>query len=195
MSYGGIPVPVAGVTYYPDFLTVEDADELFERLQSTCRWKQLPVRIFGRDVLQPRLTGFYAGKGVRYVYSGLKLEGGGWTRELDVLRQKVESCSGETFNSALLNLYRTGRDYMGWHRDNESALGKNPAIASVSLGAPRKFQLREYDTKTNLVTLELSHGSLLLMKGESQHRWEHRLPKAPQVNGQRINITFRRVLT
>src|SRR5690606_18833627 len=116
-----------------------------------------------------------------------------WTDALLAIRSKVEKRSGETFNTALLNYYRDGKDYMGWHRDNEKALGKSPPVASVSFGASRIFQLRRYDSKQQKMELLLNAGDLLLMSGDTQRYWEHRLPRAPKNTQPRINITFRRV--
>ena len=176
------------------FLGRQEGDRMFVVLSEASSWEQRPVKIFGRKIPQPRLTSFFADEGVVYTYSGLTLQGNGWNPGLKAVKERVESFTGEKFNSALLNLYRDGNDYMGWHRDNEKSLGDMPAVASVSLGATRVFQLREYETKKNLVSIELTHGSLLLMKGKTQGCWEHRLPKAPAVTNARMNITFRKII-
>lgn len=143
--------------------------------------------------MQPRLTAWYADAGKTYSYSGITMPGTEWTKTLLQIKTAVEKTSGVSFNSALLNLYRNGQDSMGWHRDNEKELGLNPVIASLSFGAERIFQLREYASKSNLKSLSLSHGSFLLMRGETQPYWEHRVPKTNKVHATRINITFRRV--
>ena len=181
--------------HLPGFLKVEEADSLFEVLLRNTPWDQLPVKIFGRTVLQPRLTAFYADQGTAYKYSGLTLTPLEWTSQLKILRMSVEKQSGSIFNSALVNLYRHGEDYMGWHRDNEASLGHNPVIASISLGAVRKFQMRMYGSRENLISLDLANGSLLLMQGASQQNWEHRLPKMSKLSEARINITFRNILS
>jgi alkylated DNA repair dioxygenase AlkB len=177
----------------PDFLSPVEADALFGALLTGCEWKQQPVVIFGKKVLQPRLTVAFADEGVVYRYSGTELFQHKWTESLAVLKRRVEEFSGHTFNTALLNLYRDGRDSMGWHRDNERVLGDSPFIASVSLGAVRKFQFREYKTKSDLISVEPPHGSLMLMGGECQQFWEHRVPKTTARVGERINLTFRSV--
>jgi alkylated DNA repair dioxygenase AlkB len=181
------------VFLYDDFLDASKADEFFLTLLSGISWQQHPVKMFGREVMQPRLTFSFADPGIVYGYSGLTLISTPWSAPVTVLRTLVQEKTGHVFNTALLNLYRDGRDYMGWHRDNEAALGSNPVIASVSLGAERTFQMREYATRSNLVSVNLPHGSLLVMGGESQHRWEHRLPKNGRVVSPRVNITFRNV--
>lgn len=181
--------------YFPGFLESDEADALFEFLHEKVPWSQQPVKMFGRTVWQPRLTAFYADDGVGYRYSGLSLQGLRWNEPLQLLKGKVEQACNWKFNSALLNLYRSGNDYMGWHRDNEKSLGREPVIASISLGATRKFQLRNYSTKKDLVSVELSHGDLMVLSGASQENWEHRLPKSPGQTNRRINITFRNIIS
>jgi alkylated DNA repair dioxygenase AlkB len=129
--------------------------------------------------------------GKSYTYSGITLQPRQWTEALKEIKQKIEIIAQAHFTSALLNLYRDGKDSMGWHRDNEKELGINPVIGSVSFGAPRIFKLRDYANKKNIQSIDLAHGSFLLMSGETQHNWEHRVPKANQLHDTRINITFR----
>ncbi len=180
--------------YYPEFFCKEESGELFTGLLNNIPWKQEPIKIFGKEIMQPRLTAWYADKGVRYSYSGITMQPIVWTGVLSKIKSQVEQKSKYRFNSALLNLYRDGNDSMGWHRDNEKELGTNPVIASISFGETRKFQIRTYRKKENLISLELEHGSFLLMGGETQSYWEHRVPKTTKPIGQRINITFRNVL-
>jgi alkylated DNA repair dioxygenase AlkB len=183
------------ILYFPGFFSQRESDEFFRSLLQNIPWRQMPIKIFGKTVQQPRLTAWYADEGVEYKYSGLRLQAQPWIEPLSSVRLKIEKETGHLFNSALLNLYRDGNDSMGWHRDNEKALGPNPVIASLSLGAPRVFKLRKYSDKSLPFSLELQHGSLLLMHGESQHHWEHSIPKTKAALGQRINITFRKVLS
>ena len=157
-------------------------------------WQQQAIKIFGKSVMQPRLTAAFADKGVKYGYSGISLDAQEWTPELLLIKSRAELFSATTFNTALLNFYRNGNDSMGWHRDNEKVLGPQPVIASVSLGAIRKFQLRTYSGKKERLTLSPASGSLIVMNGESQHYWEHALPKSKSVLLPRLNITFRRVI-
>jgi alkylated DNA repair dioxygenase AlkB len=182
------------VIYVPDFLSPPEADWFFSALLNGVKWTQQPVRIFGREVLQPRLTAWFADAFESYRYSGTTINAIPWLPEILDLKERAGSIAGATFNSALLNYYRDGNDSVGWHRDNEKELGHNPVICSVSLGAPRKFQMREHMNKSTKVELELSHGSLLLMRGETQHYWEHSVPKTKRQVAGRINITFRKIL-
>lgn len=175
---------------YPGLFTHSESDDLFSRLQHEIEWKQEPIQLFGKTIMQPRLTACYGEKAV--AYSGIVMEVYPWNSLLLQIKQRVEAESQTEFNSVLLNNYRNGNDSMGWHRDNEPELGRNPVIASVTFGATRKFLLRTYAGKDNQVAVELTHGSLLLMKGECQHVWQHSLPKVKHA-GPRINLTFRRI--
>ena len=171
----------------------EESDHFLQKLTTEIHWKHEPIKMFGRSVMQPRLTAMYGEPGVHYAYSGIDMQAAPWTDTLKAILLKVSSLANATFNIALLNLYRDGNDSMGWHRDNERSLGKHPTIASVSLGATRDFQVRRYKEKDNLMTLPLSHGSTLLMKGDMQSLWEHQVPKTKKQVAARINITFRNV--
>jgi alkylated DNA repair dioxygenase AlkB len=187
-------LPRHGETYlYPGFFSEQESDRFFEDLLKNIKWEQMAIRIFGKTVLQPRLTAWFADKGIHYTYSGLTPVAFEWTDALLDIKQRVEKKCGVTFNSALLNLYRNGKDSMGWHRDNEKALGRDPVVASVSFGATRNFRLRDYATKKEMIEMDLGHGSFLLMRGETQHFWEHAVPKTNKRVGERINITFRSV--
>lgn len=185
-------LPYKGEVYfYPDFLSLEESDEFYSALLNEVPWKQEPIKIYGKEIMQPRLTAWYADEGKSYTYSGITMQAFNWTNSLLRIKEKAERVSGHPFNSALINYYRNGNDSMGWHRDNEKELGVNPTIASVSLGATRTFKLRNYQNKKDLVSFELNKGSLLTMLGETNHAWEHAIPKTTKVNSGRINITFR----
>jgi alkylated DNA repair dioxygenase AlkB len=179
------------VYFYTNFFSKEESDLFYSELKDEVPWKQEPIKIFGKEVMQPRLTAWYGDEGKSYTYSGITMSALSWSNTLLKIKDKVENFSGLKFNSALLNNYRNGNDSMGWHRDNEKELGVNPAIASVSLGTSRVFKLRNYLNKKELVSFELIHGSLLTMLGETNHYWEHAIPKTTKVNSGRINITFR----
>jgi alkylated DNA repair dioxygenase AlkB len=181
------------VYYLPAVLGPRQADAYFNQLLSEVRWKQEPIKIFGKEIMQPRLTAWYGDKA--YTYSGLTMQPASWVHPLSGIKAIADSYAGFTSSSALLNLYRNEKDNMGWHRDNEKALGPAPVIVSVSLGAARKFQLRRYDDKKPVVSIVLQPGSLLIMRGESQKYWEHRLPKSSSPVGARINITFRQIIS
>lgn len=179
------------VLYDPFFLDHEVSDYYYDYLSRQVPWQQQQVRIFGRWVEQPRLTALYGDAGLAYTYSGLRLEAIPWSTPLLELKISIEQYSEATFNTSLLNYYRNGQDSMGWHSDDEASLGKNPLIASLSLGAERKFMLRHKQDQQQKKNLTLRHGSLLLMGGALQHQWQHQLPKSKKVHEPRINLTFR----
>jgi alkylated DNA repair dioxygenase AlkB len=188
-------LPFQGETvFYPAFFSKELSDQYFEKLQTTLRWKQEPIRMFGKMVMQPRLTALYGDIGRPYGYSGISMIPLAWTFELEEMKYKLQEFTGIEFTHVLCNFYRDGQDSMGWHRDNEAVLGKNPSIASITFGATRMFQIRHYESKNHKIDIPLTHGSLLLMSGESQHHWEHQIPKTKKVLGPRINLTFRKLL-
>lgn len=187
-------VPKEGnVQLLQSFFSQTEAESYFGSLTEKTPWRQDPIKIFGKLILQPRLTAWMGDEGARYRYSGLNLQPTPWSAELQEIKSRVESSTGFKFNSALLNMYRDGRDSMGWHRDNEPELGPDPVIASVSLGATRIFKLRHYQDKALKLDVPLENGSVLIMQGPTQHFWEHSIPKTARPVGPRINITFRLV--
>ena len=201
MQYALLPLktsnllPFLGEVYfYPDFFSSEDAGLFFKLLQEGLVWKQEPIWMFGKQILQPRLTALYGDPKVLYGYSGIAMQAKPFTKELETIKQRLQDFTQHEFTHVLCNYYRDGQDSMGWHRDNEAVLGQNPKIASLTFGASRSFQLRPYNEKVPKINLELSHGSLLLMEGASQHHWEHQLPKTKKVRQPRINLTFRKLL-
>lgn len=178
------------LTFFPHFFRPEEADGLFALLRDRAAWKQEQGR-FGRPF--PRLTALYADPGVVYRYSGSTFASLPWTSELEAVRRQVEMAAGAPFNSVLLNRYRGSGDSIGWHADDEPELGRNPVVPSISLGAARRFVLRHRRSRAR-IEYELTHGSLLLMAGTTQHFWDHSLPKTTQPVGERINLTFRNIL-
>lgn len=194
-SQGSNLLPHHGELYvYPAFFSSQESDELQKALTEEVPWKQEPIKLFGKEIMQPRLTAWYADSGISYSYSGITMQANAWNKALLAIKLRLEEKLHLHCNSALLNLYRNGQDSMGWHRDNEKELGLHPLIISVSFGATRKFQLREYASKKNLISLSLHHGTVLVMGGESQPHWEHRVPKENKISSPRLNITFRNVL-
>ena len=179
------------VFYYQIFFSLAESDHYFNALQQEIQWKQEPIKIFGKDMMQPRLTAWYGDVDKPYSYSGITMQSLPWTNTLQQIKTAIEEIAGVRFTNALLNYYRDGKDSMGWHRDNEKELGINPVIGSVSFGAARVFRLRHYDKKKLTRSIELTHGSFLLMRGETQHHWEHQIPKTNGMIGGRINLTFR----
>lgn len=148
--------------------------------------------MYGKKVDFPRLTAWYGDSDRAYSFSGITLNPNPWTDDLLLIKNKIESLAGTTFNSVLLNLYRNGQDSISWHTDAEEELGRNPIIGSVSLGTPRIFQLRHIVSKEK-IEIELTHGSLLIMRGEMQHFWQHQIPKTAHKIKERINLTFRTI--
>jgi alkylated DNA repair dioxygenase AlkB len=170
-----------------------EASQLFDELLTGIAWRQEEVLIFGQPRLVPRLVAWHGDPQAEYTYSGTPHVPTPWTPPLERIRTRIASLTGHDFNGVLLNRYRDGRDGMGWHADDEPELGRDPVIASVSLGAPRRFSMRHRRRKDQRYDVLLTHGSLLLMAGPTQHHWLHALPKTAAAVGQRINLTFRRV--
>lgn len=183
-------LPSADLRLHPAWLTPQRADALFVDLQRTLPWENHAVRLFGREVPSPRLSVWIGDADACYRYSGVMREPQPWTASLATLRDQLVCEMGVPFNSALANLYRDGNDAMGWHSDNESELGTAPVIASVSLGAARRFKLRARNGDERL-DIELTHGSLLVMAGATQALYRHALPRTRRPVGARINLTFR----
>ena len=179
------------VDLIPSFFTTEESDRLMQSLKSSVEWRQEPILIYGKKVMQPRLTAWYGDANASYRYSGIEMKPLPWFPDLALIRDRIRQQTGFEFNSVLLNQYRDGKDSMGWHRDNEPELGKNPVIASVSFGSSRRFLFRKYREHEQKMEITLGHGSLLIMKGETQTYWEHSIPKMLKVSEPRINLTFR----
>jgi alkylated DNA repair dioxygenase AlkB len=177
--------------YEPAFFTKKEADDCLLGLQTEIPWKQEPIVLFGKKIMQPRLTAWMGEK--PYTYSGITMQPHPFGATMMIIKNKLEAFTHCQFNTALLNLYRTGTDSMGWHRDNEKELGPTPIIASISFGAVREFQFRHYQTKNHLTKLPLAHGSLLIMRGLTNTYWEHRIPKTSKPLPPRINLTFRMI--
>ena len=183
------------LSYSPEVFPATESKALFEKLTENITWRQESIIIFGRKVLTPRLTAWYGDAGAVYKYSGVSFDPLPWTEELLIIRSKAEALAGTTFNSVLLNLYRNGSDSMGWHSDDEPELGRDPIIASVNLGEARRFDLRLKTDHQQKLQLLLEDGSVLVMKGDLQHYWQHQVAKSAKVKGPRINLTFRTIKT
>lgn len=189
-----IAIPGGELHYYPGAFTVQESAAFLMKLRNTVNWTRREIQLYGRRIMMPRLIAWYADDGMEYEYSGQASLRNDWTPELLTIKTRVETISRYAFNGALLNFYRDGNDSMSWHSDDERSLGVNPVIASVSFGATRVFKLRHRrDRSIEPLTLSLTSGSLLIMRGETQRHWQHQLPKTKKVTGERINITFRRI--
>jgi len=186
-----LQLPDAEIIYYPHFFDQEEADKIFAELLTKTPWQQDEITVYGKRYLQPRLTALYGNEGKPYSYSNIKMQPHHWNLLLQKIKFYVESVSNTNFTTVLLNYYRDGNDGNGWHSDNEKELGINPVIASVSFGAERTFQLKHNTNKDQKKSIILEHGSLLLMKGSTQHFWKHQIPKTSKPIGPRINLTFR----
>tara|TARA_B110000483_G_scaffold98985_1_gene121421 strand:- start:1200 stop:1802 length:603 start_codon:yes stop_codon:yes gene_type:complete len=186
-----IKLPNAEIEYTPAFFNTEESRELFEAIYHQTNWIEEDIRVYGKGYKQPRLTAFYANNNITYGYSNISMSPQPFSPVLKAIKIKIEKATGTTFSSCLLNLYRDGQDSNGWHADDEKELGKNPVIASVSLGTERLFHLKHKNIKTLKHKLTLQNGSLLLMKGETQHHWLHQIPKTKKLIDKRINLTFR----
>jgi len=190
------PVPLidGDARFISDFLTRSQSEAYFAELLDLVDWRQHVIRIRGREVASPRLSAWYGDPDAHYSYSGLSLEPRAWLPVLLEVKARVEAVCDAPFNSVLLNLYRDGSDSMGWHSDDEPELGERPVIASLSLGATRRFRLRHRRRKDlEPVAIDLDNGSLLIMEGDTQHFWKHQIAKSKRVTEPRMNLTFRNI--
>lgn len=181
----------AKVYFYRDFFPKQEADKYFDILMETIDWRQDSIKLYGKQMLIPRLAALYGETDKPYTYSGIQMKPHLWTKELLELKEKIEEEARVTFTSVLLNLYRDGKDSMSWHADDEKELGQNPVIGSISFGEERPFHFRHKKDKTIKEKVLLTHGSFLLMAGETQHHWKHQIPKTSRDIQPRINLTFR----
>ncbi|BAZ02916.1 2OG-Fe(II) oxygenase (plasmid) [Tolypothrix tenuis PCC 7101] len=189
MSLFNEPAPVLPVTYYPEFLNQEEAGVLYQHCLGL-QWQQNQIKMVGKTLLVPRLECIYGDEGCEYLYSkSVLLKPLPWTSSLAELRDRITALTGYKFNIVIGNQYRSGQDSIGWHADNEQSMGLNPAIASVSLGAERKFQIKAIKGKPTDFWLE--HGSLLIMHPGCQSTHLHQVPKTKKLVSTRINLTFR----
>lgn len=186
-------LPGATLRLYPDWLEAEAADRLFDALRAGLPWSVHRIRLFGREVDSPRLSAWMGDPAAVYRYSGTVFTPHPWTAALASLRERLQAELGEPFNSVLANLYRDGQDAMGWHSDDEPELGPQPVIASISLGAERRFLLKHREDPALRTAQALPHGSLLVMSGDTQRHYRHALPRTARPMGTRINLTFRQI--
>ena len=193
LPFGGELLPGDGsAILYPEFLADDEANSIINELISTNSWEQQTLHMYGNIVDEPRLSTWHS-SGQNYTYSGQTRIAQPWTTTLDGIRERCESQTNHTFNGVLVNFYRDGNDHLGWHSDDELVNGPEPLIASISLGAERRFDLRHRESR-EMVSINLGHGSLLVMSGLSQKCWEHRIPKMPRLADPRVNLTFRRLI-
>jgi alkylated DNA repair dioxygenase AlkB len=187
LPYDGI------VHYYGRVFSDENAIYFFNNLLNEIEWEHDKAIMFGKEIITKRKVAWYGEKPFSYTYSKVTKYAKPWTKALKQIKQKVESQSGETYNSCLLNLYHSGEEGMAWHSDGEKDLRRNGAIASVSFGAERKFAFKHKESKEK-VEVWLENGSLLVMKDTTQSHWLHRLPPTKKIYTPRVNLTFRTIV-
>lgn len=187
-------LPDADVTLVRSFLTRPDANRLFDEITATTPWRQENIKLYGRESPVPRLTAWHGDPGAVYTYSNIAMRPEPWSAPLLEIKRLVEAEAGVSFNSVLCNLYRSGKDSVAWHSDDEAELGTRPVIASISLGDTRSFHFRHRTQPDLRHQVDLAHGSLLIMRGPTQRHWKHQLPRTARPVGPRINLTYRTVL-
>lgn len=185
-------LPDGNLIFYPAAFTTAEADRFLGNLRQETFWRQDNIKMYGKDIPLPRLTAWHGDSGRNYTYSGIVMNPHPWNSTLREVKQRVEQLSQVSFNSVLLNLYRDGSDGVNWHSDDEPELAPGHTIASVSFGDTRRFVMK-HKTKTEVdkFELKLTHGSVLLMRGETQQHWLHQVPKTRKKVNSRINLTFR----
>jgi alkylated DNA repair dioxygenase AlkB len=186
-----LQLPDSDITLYNGFFNKQESDSSFIKLLSTIEWQHDKIKYYGKLHDLPRLTGWYGETDKVYKYSNIPMKPKPWTLELLKIKERIEQITDCSFSSVLLNLYRNGSDSVSWHSDDEKELGLNPIIGSVSFGESRTFQLKHKYMLDEKVNILLTHGSFLLMKGNTQHYWKHQIPKSSKPLRPRINLTFR----
>lgn len=182
------------LAYLPGVFNRQESNELFKKLLDATPWKQESQQMYGRIVKTPRLTAWYGDESSYYKFSGSRFSPLQWTNDLLMIKSKIEPLAGAQFNSVLLNYYRDGNDSVAWHSDDEPELGINPIIASVNFGQERRFDIRNKKNHNLKHSVMLENGSLLIMKGNLQHQWDHQIAKSLKVTKPRINLTFRVIM-
>lgn len=190
-----IDLPDAHIRYRPKWVDAQRADHWLQQLSQQTPWTQPQIKLYGRSIAVPRLVAWYGDTGAAYRYSGLVHDPLPWTPLLTDIRKRVEQEIGEPLNGVLLNFYRNGQDAMGWHSDDEPELGVQPLVVSLNLGATRRFDFRRKGASRIEYSLELEHGSLLVMSGPTQHHWQHQIARTRKVATRRINLTFRQIIS
>ena len=191
-SSAKIVLPDADLQLFPHLFSRAEGDRLLASLVAETPWEQDSINYYGKRHPLPRLTCWFGDAGAKYTYSNIAKEPRTWTPLLSEIKQRVEAACQFEFNSVLLNLYRSGADTVSWHQDDEAELGDRPTIASLSFGGERVFQMR-HTTRIDLARKDilLTHGSLLVMRGETQNFWKHQIPRTAKPVGERVNLTFR----
>ncbi|NJP09044.1 MAG: alpha-ketoglutarate-dependent dioxygenase AlkB [Leptolyngbyaceae cyanobacterium RU_5_1] len=187
-----LSLPDGDILIYKNLFSSTESSTFFTNLLNDVNWQQDYIKLYGKSIPLPRLTAWYGDGDKSYTYSGIKMKPKSWTPTLLEIKSRIEKLAEMRFNSVLLNLYRNGKDSVAWHSDDELELGQNPPIGSVSFGGSRRFSLRHKHRKDlKIIDIDLTNGSFLLMKGATQHYWQHQIPKTAKIVQPRINLTFR----
>lgn len=177
------------LSYYESYSPLK-----LEDITTDIKWRNDSITMYGKTHPQPRLTAWYGDPGIKYSYSGINMQALPWTPILLSIKEELEKELSTKFNSVLINCYRDGNDHMSYHSDDEKELGPNPTIASLSFGETRSFHLKhKYDLERETVMIPITDGSLVVMKGELQHFWQHKITKTKKLVGPRVNLTFRMI--
>ncbi len=188
-------LPDGNLIFYPAAFPTTEAERFLENLRQETFWQQDYIKMYGKETPLPRLTAWYGDSGRNYTYSGITMKPHPWNSTLWKIKQRVEQLAQVSFNSVLLNLYRTGSDGVNWHSDDEPELAPGLPIASVSFGGTRRFVMKhKHKPEVDKFELKLTHGSVLLMEGQTQQYWLHQVPKTRKKVNSRINLTFRVIL-
>ncbi len=169
-----------------------NSEAVFTKLEQEVAWETRTIKIFGKVFEQPRLIAWQGEQD--YSYSGGLWKASSFSKSVLSIKEEIESITNTQFNGVLLNMYRDGKDSMGWHSDNEKELGESPIVASVTFGAERRFRIREKANRKNSFSIDLKHNSLLFMRPGFQNTYEHSIPKSSKAVGKRINLTFRQII-
>ncbi len=192
-----IPIPIENgeALLVENFLSSRESEHLFNYFRKQVNWRRQIIKIYGKVHPVPRESAWFGDPESNYFITGFIRNISPWLPELLDLKNQIEKAFPDLqFNSVLLNKYRNGTDKVGWHSDNDEEFGVNPAIASLSLGATRRFDIRHKTDKSKTIRINLNSGSLLIMKGAMQHHWDHQVPQQKHVAGERINLTFRKII-
>ncbi len=191
-----LPAEIQTIISEDGILTYENnfIDRSIPALTQGLIWRNDPITMYGKTYPQPRKTAWYGDQNISYSYSNIKMLTQVWTPELYEIKSLLEDKLQSPFNSVLINLYRDGEDHMSFHSDDEKELGMNPTIASLSFGDTRRFHLKhKFNRNIETIILPVEHGSLIVMKGELQHYWQHKIAKTKTQVGSRLNLTFRNI--
>ena len=187
-------LPKSLLDYQPEVFSNQESNIILKNLIVETPWEQRVVKMYDKEVLTPRLTAWYANAGTYDYTSFRNSPPNSWTPQLLMIKARIEQLTGTSFNSVLLNYYRDGNDSVAWHSDNEKALGTHPVIASVSFGQVRLFDIRNKSNHYEKYSIRLESGALMVMKGDLQQNWEHRIAKSIKPMKARLNLTFRVVI-